>query len=896
MGDIDRSASPEAGRPDRAAARSGRTADTPRARSVRGGASRAGAALLLAAWLGAPALVGAEPRIKQIKLALTNPTPAPRSAEGIVVAVADLQKIAPDFRAVPVVVTHTAAASLAEDAAVLHAAELPSQVDDLDGDGAPDEIAFQIDLGPNETRVVSIAYGDPATLWRLRGEYPARTHAKFAAKYEGPGWESERTGWRLYFDQRNAVDLFGKRRPGLHLETFASPGYDYHAELPPGRDVYKNGDALGIGSIGVLAEGVLVKVADVAGRQHRIVATGPVRAIVEVSYRGWKVGGTSADLISRFTQWAGERGFWHEVAVTPADAPLSLITALPAKPGILPEVKARSATAVASLSVVTLSTWGAQVRAPGATATASLPDQQLGLALLLPVPPAGVAIVNRVPANPMNHLLRVPLQEGRGRFYVTAAWDQEGTDTLTAVATGRQRNQSGSRVPAAIALTTAAAFDEYVGQLAARFGEPARRQWLSTGGAPQPAPPGTGSPARSKTRAEAIALMRQAADRTAAAWAPVIATTAPGTATRNAGAGFFTEGDNATGTWTEQKGYFWTGSFWVGQLWHLYGMTREPKYREWAELWNARLLGEEPAQNHDVGFLNYYSSVVAFAHTKEAKYREAGLRAAARLKEHYNPATKLVASWEVGGDDTIIDTMMNLIIWWWAAKETGSDEWRQLGLDHARRSAELFIRPDGSVIQSVHYNPGDQRQVFSSHGVRVTVPNTARPGEVVFSHTHQGFAADTAWARGTAWALYGFAAAHRETKEPALRAAAEKIAAFVLDRLPADLVPWYDFHDEGVHFRNRDTSAAALIAGGLLTLAESSPDPQTRARYRGASERIVQSVIDRYLTPVGAGGAAPPGVLRHGSSTRPHDGTLTYGDYYLFEVLLRLEGKLPGLP
>src|SRR6202162_5269921 len=99
------------------------------------------------------------PQIKNIKIAVSNPSDRAQKAADIVIPVAQIRKVAPGFTPGAMIVTASDASTLEEDPSALQTEELPSQADDLDGDGKADELVFQIYLRPHPTRIVTLSSG-----------------------------------------------------------------------------------------------------------------------------------------------------------------------------------------------------------------------------------------------------------------------------------------------------------------------------------------------------------------------------------------------------------------------------------------------------------------------------------------------------------------------------------------------------------------------------------------------------------------------------------------------------------------------------------------------------------------------------------------------------------------
>src|SRR5258707_13858929 len=118
-----------------------------------------------------------------------------------------MRKVAPDFKPGAVIVTLSNASTLEEDAAVLRTEELPSQLDDLDGDAKADELAFQVDLAPHQSRIVTISYGEGGRIWCLRCDYKQRTASLFSRIIEGLGWQSDLDPFRSDFRPAHVIGI-----------------------------------------------------------------------------------------------------------------------------------------------------------------------------------------------------------------------------------------------------------------------------------------------------------------------------------------------------------------------------------------------------------------------------------------------------------------------------------------------------------------------------------------------------------------------------------------------------------------------------------------------------------------------------------------------------------------
>lgn len=219
--------------------------------------------------------------------------------------------------------------------------EIPSQLDDMNGDTRADELAFVINLPASGKKTLNV------TLSSLKSDktYPARVYAemlfrtskknKYAKGYaiyadgasdtynvqhhHGAAFESELVAYRIYFNEKQTTDLYGKFHKGLELEESQFHPTDEQLKRGFGDDVIKVNSSCGAGTLRGWdgTQSTLIK--PVAVRGQRILASGPVRTIVDAEVKGWQYQNKELNMINRYTLYAGHRDAQVDVLF---DAPL----------------------------------------------------------------------------------------------------------------------------------------------------------------------------------------------------------------------------------------------------------------------------------------------------------------------------------------------------------------------------------------------------------------------------------------------------------------------------------------------------------------------------------------------------------------------------------------------
>lgn len=345
---------------------------------------------------------------------------------------------------------------------------------------------------------------------------------------------------------------------------------------------------------------------------------------------------------------------------------------------------------------------------------------------------------------------------------------------------------------------------------------------------------------------------------------------------------------NENGTLRVTDMYDWTPGFFPGSLWYLYELTKDTTWRNNAEKWTHSL---EPLKtytgNHDLGFMMYCSYGNAERLAPKPEYKDILIESAQSLSTRYSDKVQSIKSWNGGrawGDTTkwtfpvIIDNMMNLELLFNASKISGDKQFYDIAVKHASTTMKNHFREDFSSYHVIDYD--------------------SITGDIRFKGTAQGFSDNSTWARGQAWAIYGFTMVYRETKDSSYLKTATQLADYFIKNLPEDLIPLWDFnvgqagytplgksYAVEVQDKLKDASAAAIVCSALFELGEAT---QNNSYIETAIKMLHSLASPNYRASLNTNANF---LIKHCVGSLPHkseiDVPLCYADYYFLEALVR---------
>lgn len=324
----------------------------------------------------------------------------------------------------------------------------------------------------------------------------------------------------------------------------------------------------------------------------------------------------------------------------------------------------------------------------------------------------------------------------------------------------------------------------------------------------------------------------------------------------------------------------WECGMQTGVWWLAYELSGNPKFKDTAmrqmATYEERYEQKIGFGDHDVGFVYSPSCVAAYKVTGDEKVKELLLKAADYYYRtgYTREGGFILRIWEAQdkpfGCRTMMDTLMNAPFLFWAGEETGRLEYTAAALSQNRITEQYLIREDGSSFHHYQFEPG-----------------TFKP---VRGLTLQGYSDDSCWSRGHSWGVYGFPIAYSYTKESFLLEVHRDITYYMLNHLPEDLIPYWDYtFTEGD--QPRDSSAAVISICGMHEMCKYLPDsaPQKQV-FENAAAAMLEAVIDQCTGDIGR---EYDGLICHVTHALPQkkgiDECAIYGDYFYLEALMRFK-------
>ena len=322
----------------------------------------------------------------------------------------------------------------------------------------------------------------------------------------------------------------------------------------------------------------------------------------------------------------------------------------------------------------------------------------------------------------------------------------------------------------------------------------------------------------------------------------------------------------------------WTAGMYTGAYLMAYQLTGDERFanivNDMIETFIYRVDNRVGMDDHDVGFAFVPSCVGAYKILGSERANNAAVKAVADYYgTGYSHEGKFIIrahNWNnIGGFRTMIDSMMNASLFFWAGERLGNNAYAEAAKNHTMTSIDLLVRNDGSTYHHYQFDP-----------------ETAKP---LYGITWQGYADESCWSRGQSWGVYGFSIAYSYTDDSKIMDAQRDVTYYMLNNLPDDLIPYWDYTFTQGSDQPRDTSAAAIAVCGMLDMAEMLPEgSEQRIIYESAAAQIMEALIDRYTGDIGV---EYDGLIHGVTHAKPQgiaiEECAPYADYFYLEALAR---------